>query len=223
MADTGRAEAGRYLTLTLGEDFFALDIGSVREILDMTDITRIPQTPRFMSGVVNVRGAAVPVIDLRLKFGMPAGERTLNTRIVIMEVGDGESQHVIGAIADSVKEVLDLEADAIDPPPRMGLNLGADFIRGIGKRDGKFLLILDVDKVFSSDEILSLKEAGALADEAVRDAETGPSGPGAAPAAEGAPLASEERDEGDEAPDPEQPDLQAAHSPEHGRPVISLD
>jgi purine-binding chemotaxis protein CheW len=158
MAEEKRTGVERYLTLTLGDEFFALDIYSVREILDMTEITRIPQTPHFMSGVVNVRGNAVPVIDLRLKFGMPPGERTLNTRIVIMEIGDGETVTAIGAIADSVKEVLELETDKIDPPPRMGMSVGADFIKGIGKRDGKFVLILDVEKVFTSDEILSLKQ-----------------------------------------------------------------
>lgn len=158
MVEEKGAGVDRYLTLSLGDDFFALDINSVREILDMTDITRIPQTPNFMRGVVNVRGSAVPVIDLRLKFGLTAGERTLNTRIVIMEIGEGDSQSAIGAIADSVKEVLELEAGNIDPPPRMGMNLSADFIKGIGKHNGKFILILDVNKVFTSEEILSLSQ-----------------------------------------------------------------
>lgn len=148
----------RFLTMTLGEELFAIDIFSVREILDFTDITRIPQTPDFMRGVVNVRGSAVPVIDLKMKFGLGEVTRTLNTRIVIVEIRrDGEIS-VMGALADSVKEVLELETDRIDPPPRMGAAIRADFIRGIGKHGNRFILILDVDRVFSSDEIQDLSQ-----------------------------------------------------------------
>lgn len=157
MSEDTRAGIDRFLTLTLGKEFFALDITSVREILDMTDITRIPQTPEYMRGVVNVRGNAVPVVDLRAKFGMETVERTLNTRIVILEINQGEKKTAIGAIADSVKEVLEIESDKIDPPPRMGASIKTDFIRGIGKHDGRFILILDVDKVFTSEEVLSLR------------------------------------------------------------------
>ncbi len=173
MNEEQNAGTERFLTLTLGNEFFALDIYSVREILDMTDITRIPQTPDYMSGVVNVRGNAVPVIDLRVKFGMEATEATLNTRIVIMEIKQGDAVTAIGAIADSVKEVLELEAGRIDPPPRMGTAVRTDFIRGIGKHEGRFILILDVEKVFTTEEILSLKqiEAGlGGAEEAVAEA-----------------------------------------------------
>ncbi|GAB7081622.1 chemotaxis protein CheW [Megalodesulfovibrio paquesii] len=146
----------RLLTLTLNNVYFALDIHSVREILDMTDITGIPHTPDYMRGVVNVRGSAVPVVDLRLKFGLPEAERTLNTRIVILEVPRGDGVAATGAIADSVKEVLEVEISSIDPPPRMGTGVKTDFIRGICRHNERFLLILDVSKIFSSDEILSL-------------------------------------------------------------------
>lgn len=149
----------RFLTMTLGEELFAIDIFSVREILDFTDITRIPQTPEFMRGVVNVRGSAVPVIDLKMKFGLGRVERTLNTRIVIVEIKRDDDISVMGALADSVKEVLELETDRIDPPPRMGAAVRADFIRGIGKHGNRFLLVLDMNKVFSSDEILDLAQA----------------------------------------------------------------
>lgn len=149
----------RLLTLTLGDEFFAMDIYTVREILDMTDITRIPQTPDYMAGVVNVRGTAVPVIDLRLKFGMEKGERTLNTRIVIVEIRHGETVSAIGAIADSVREVLELESAKIDPPPRMGAAVSTDFLKGIGKHNGRFILTLDMDKVFSSEEIIDIAKA----------------------------------------------------------------
>ena len=161
MSDTAHSVSNRFLTLTLGKDMFALDIAAVREILDMTDITRIPQTPPAVRGVVNVRGAAVPVIDLRLRFGMEEAERTVNTRIVIVEIPNGDGVTVLGAIADSVKEVLEMEPEAIAPPPAMGASVKTDFLRGIGKADGRFILVLDIAKVLGSDEVLSLGDVSA--------------------------------------------------------------
>ncbi len=158
MANEAQTDSQRFLTMTLGNELFAIDIFSVREILDFTEVTRIPQTPEFMRGVVNVRGSAVPVIDLKMKFGLGRVERTLNTRIVIVEIKKDETVSVMGALADSVKEVLELETDRIDPPPRMGAAVRADFIRGIGKHGDRFLLILDVDKVFSNEEIQDLSQ-----------------------------------------------------------------
>jgi len=158
MSDTALSISNRFLTLTLGKDMFALDISAVREILDMTEITRIPQAPPAVRGVVNVRGAAVPVIDLRLRFGMEEAERTVNTRIIIVEIPKGDGVIVLGAIADSVKEVLELEPDAIAPPPTMGVSVETDFLRGIGKANGKFILILDVGKVLGSSEVLAIGE-----------------------------------------------------------------
>lgn len=157
----------RFLTFTLGEVFFALDIYSVREILDLQDITRIPGAPEFMRGVVNVRGTAVPVMDLRMKFGLGRVEKTLNTRVVIVEITKNETTSVVGAMADSVKEVLELEPEAIDPPPAMGAAVHTDFIRGIGKHGGRFILILDADKVFTSDEI---QDVARVVEDAARDA-----------------------------------------------------
>jgi len=156
MATDVQSDSQRFLTMTLGNEIFAIDIFSVREILDYTDITRIPQTPEFMRGVVNVRGSAVPVVDLKMKFGLGQVEQTLNTRIVIVEIRREDTVSVMGALADSVKEVLELETDSIDPPPRMGAAVRADFIRGIGRHGDRFILILDVDKVFSTEEILDL-------------------------------------------------------------------
>lgn len=158
MAEEQASSTHRFLTLTLGDENFALDIYSVREILDMTDITRIPQTPEYMRGVVNVRGSAVPVIDLGLQFGLGRIETTINTRIVIIEIKRGEEISPIGAIADSVDEVLELEQDKIDPPPKMGASIKADFIQGIGKHNGKFVIVLDIHKVFSAEELSVLAE-----------------------------------------------------------------
>ena len=146
-------ETAQYLTFTLDEEVFALDIGKVREVLDFTTVTRVPRTPEFMRGVINLRGNVVPVVDMRQKFGMSATEKGVNTCIIIIEVTVDEETTVLGAMADSVQEVLDLEPDQIEPPPRIGTKLNIEFIRGMGKRDEGFVMILDVDKVFSADEL----------------------------------------------------------------------
>ena len=153
-------QAAQYLTFRLGEEVFALDITQVREVLDYTAITRVPRMPEFMRGVINLRGSVVPVVDLRLKFGMSATERTLNTCIIIAEVAIGGERTLLGALADSVQEVIDLVAGQIEPPPRLGTSINAQFIRGMGKRDERFVIILDVDRVFSNDELSLVQDAG---------------------------------------------------------------
>lgn len=152
-AATPHSETHQYLTFRLCSEVFALDIGKVREVLDFTSVTKVPQTPEFMRGVINLRGSVVPVIDLRLKFGLEATPQTVNTCIIITEIAlDGETT-VLGALADSVQEVLELEPEQIEPAPRLGTRLRTEFIRGMGKRDEQFLIILDIDKVFSSEEL----------------------------------------------------------------------
>ena len=150
-------ESRQHLTFRLGQEIFAIDVAKVREVLDLTTITAIPRTPDFMRGVINLRGAVVPVVDLRLCFEMSKTESTRNTCIVVVEVVlDGESA-VIGALADSVEEVLDLEPEQIEPAPRIGTGIRTDFIRGMGKRDTRFILILDIDRVFSAEELAALR------------------------------------------------------------------
>jgi purine-binding chemotaxis protein CheW len=146
-------ETRQYLTFKLGNEVFATDVAKVREVLDLTPITAIPRTPDFMAGVINLRGSVVPVVDLRQCFAMPKTESTRNTCIVVVEVLlDGESI-VIGALADSVEEVIDLEPEQIEPAPRIGAHIRTDFIRGMGKRDTQFIMILDIDRVFSEEEL----------------------------------------------------------------------
>jgi purine-binding chemotaxis protein CheW len=152
-------ETTQYLTFNLDNEVFALDITKVREVLDFTAITRVPRTPEFMRGVINLRGSVVPVVDLRLKFGMTKTERTVNTCIIIVEVAVDNETTVLGALADSVQEVLDLEPGSIEPAPKIGTRLNTEFIEGMGKRDGKFIIILDIDRVFSADE-LALVQSG---------------------------------------------------------------
>ena len=153
MAVASITETTQYLTFKLENELFALEIGKVREVLDFTNITKVPQTPDYMRGVINLRGSVVPVVDLRLKFGMTMAEKTVNTCVIIVEVEmDGESV-VMGAMADAVQEVLDLEPDQIEPPPRIGTKLNTDFIRGMGKHADQFIIILDIDKIFTIDEL----------------------------------------------------------------------
>lgn len=158
----------RYLTLTLGNEAFAICIDAVREILDYTEITRIPQAPPFMRGVVNVRGAAVPVVDLAHKLGLGEVQRTINTRIVIMEVVRDVVVTVMGALADSVRDVLELDDSAIAPPPRLGTQGEDDCLLGVGSHEGRFILVLDVDRVFATDAIHNM--AGLLASDQAGDA-----------------------------------------------------
>ena len=161
MGAAGVEQAAQYLTFRLGEEVFALDIAQVREVLDYTAITRVPRMPDFMRGVINLRGSVVPVVDLRLKFGMAATERTVNTCIIIAEVALEGERSVLGALADSVQEVIDLEASQIEPSPRLGSSIRADFIRGMGKHNERFQIILDFDRVFSADELALVKGSGA--------------------------------------------------------------
>jgi purine-binding chemotaxis protein CheW len=160
MGVTEIAEATQYLTFKLDEEIFALDVAKVREILDFTDITKVPQTPDFMRGVINLRGSVVPVVDMRLKFGMSRTDKTVNTCIVVVEVTTEGETTVLGALADSVQEVIELDPGQIEPAPRIGTKLRTDFISGMGKHDGRFIIILDIDKVFSSDEITLVQELG---------------------------------------------------------------
>jgi purine-binding chemotaxis protein CheW len=153
MSVSSITETSQYLTFKLEDEVFALDISKVREVMDFTVIAKVPETPDFMLGVINLRGSVAPVVDMRLKFGMSRTEKTVNTCIIIVEVEvDGETT-ILGALADSVQEVMDLDPDQIEPPPRIGTRLKTKFIKGMGKRDNQFIIILEIDKVFSADEL----------------------------------------------------------------------
>jgi purine-binding chemotaxis protein CheW len=147
-----------YLSFSLGEEVFAANVGKVLNILEMTKITEVPKAPDYMKGVINLRGTVLPVVDTRIKFGMTPTEYTTNTCIVVMEVEmEGENIQV-GALVDSVKAVLEIEDSEIKPPPSIGSKYKSEFINGMVKVDDKFIMLLDMEKVFSSDEIISLKE-----------------------------------------------------------------
>jgi purine-binding chemotaxis protein CheW len=153
-------ETRQYLSFKLDEEEFALDISKVREVLDFTKITKVPQTPDFMKGVINLRGSVVPVVDLNRKFGIKDTEKTVNTRIIIGEVSIEGDETVLGVLADSVHEVMELEPESIEPAPKIGAKLNTDFIKGMGKRDDEFVMILDIDKVFSAEELAFVNQTG---------------------------------------------------------------
>lgn len=156
-------ETGQYMTFKLGNELFAICVAQVREVLEVSQITRIPTAPNYMRGVVNVRGQSTPVVDLRLKFGLAPARDTVHTRIIVMELElDGEAT-VLGGVADSVHEVIELEPGNINPPPRIAMRWRTDFIQGMGKRGDDFIIILDVNAVFSSDELVLVGEASAQA------------------------------------------------------------
>lgn len=153
MAVPAITQTTQYLTFRLEDEVFALDISKVREVLDFTTVTKVPRTPDFMRGVINLRGSVVPVVDMRLKFGMSITQKTVNTCVIIAEISLDNEKIVLGALADSVQEVIELEPNQIEPPPRIGVRLKTEFIMGMGKRGDQFIIILDVDKVFSTDEL----------------------------------------------------------------------
>jgi purine-binding chemotaxis protein CheW len=151
-------EACQYMTFKLGDELFAINVSQVREVLEVLQITKVPTAPAYMRGVVNVRGQAIPVVDLRLRFGLPSTVDTLNTRVIVMELNiDGETA-VVGGLADSVHEVIELEPGNINPPPRIAMRWRTDFILGMGKRGDDFIIILDVNAVFSSEELVAVTD-----------------------------------------------------------------
>ena len=120
----------------------------------------MPKTPDYMRGVINLRGSVVPVLDMRLKFGLTQTEKTVNTCIIVAEVSFEDERTIIGALVDSVEEVFELEPEQIEPAPKIGTQLKTEFIKGMGKRDDHFIIILNIDKVFSSDELAAVLDTG---------------------------------------------------------------
>ena len=158
----------QYLTFLLGDEIFSLEISKVREVLDYTIITRVPRMPAYLQGVINLRGSVVPVVDLRLKFGMPAADVTVSTCIIIVEAMVNDELVILGLLADSVQEVLELDQENIKPAPRIGTKLDTRFIKGMGRQNDRFNIILDIDRVFSSDEIDMVQELREAAETAPR-------------------------------------------------------
>lgn len=147
----------------LGNDAYAIGILSIKEIIEYTTMTEGPLMPACVRGVINLRGAVVPVMDLQVRFGQTPSPVTKRTCIVIVEVLGPEGQQVMGVVVDAVNEVLDIDASDIEPPPAFGTRIRTDFISGMGKVRGKFVILLNVNRVLDLDDLQAMSEALSVA------------------------------------------------------------
>lgn len=145
--------AGKYLTFKLAAEEYGLEILKVQEIIKMMDITKVPRTPDYVRGVINLRGKVIPVVDLRLKFGMESVATTEKTCIIVVQVKRGDRSITMGIIVDEVSEVLDINGEEIEPAPSFGTNVDTHFILGMAKTRGAVKILLDIDKVLSTGEL----------------------------------------------------------------------
>jgi len=145
------AQAGKYLSFVLGQEEYGLEILKVQEINGMMDITRVPRTPKYVRGVINLRGRVIPIVSLREKFTMPSIEDDEKTCIIVVQVQHHDSQITMGIVVDEVSEVLNIAQDSIEPPPSFGGGMEeADYITGMGKLENKVVILLDIDRVLQS-------------------------------------------------------------------------
>ncbi len=151
MAD--EKKTNQYLTFTVSEEVYALNVLNVREVLEFSQISKVPRMPNFMRGIINLRGSIVPVIDLKLKFGMGQTEKTIDTSIIVCEMVLEEETIVMGLLTDSVREVIDLDENEIEPTPYVGAKIDTAFILGMGKKDDEFLIILNMEKILTANEL----------------------------------------------------------------------
>jgi purine-binding chemotaxis protein CheW len=150
---------GKYLTFTLAGEEYGIGILKIKEIIGMMPVTSVPQTPAYVKGVINLRGKVIPVIDLRLRFGMETMTYTERTCIIVVEIADVSGTVQIGIVVDSVSEVLNIKGDDIEDTPAFGTRLNTDYILGMAKMEGAVKILLDIDKVLSIEEIEALKNA----------------------------------------------------------------
>jgi len=151
--------SGKYLTFRLAHEEYGLQILKVQEIIGMMDVTRVPRMPEFMRGVINLRGKIIPVVDLRLKFGMEAKEVTDKTCIIVVQLAGATLEMTTGVLVDEVSEVMDIEAEQIEPPSTFGASVNTEFILGMGKVGKQVLMMLDIDRVLSTDDVAALEQA----------------------------------------------------------------
>lgn len=152
---------GKYLTFNLADEEYGIGILKVKEIIGMITITAVPQTPSHVKGVINLRGKVIPVIDLRLKFGLPAMDYTERTCIIVMEISKDNGHILIGILVDSVSEVLNIKGADIEDTPNFGTNLNTDYILGMAKAGGKIKILLDIDRVMNADDVAVLEKTNA--------------------------------------------------------------
>jgi purine-binding chemotaxis protein CheW len=150
---------GKYLTFTLADEDYGIGILKIKEIIGMLPITSVPQTPEFVKGVINLRGKVIPVMDLRLRFGMMSIDYTERTCIIVVEIAGLSGTILVGIVVDAVSEVLNIKGDDIEKTPTFGAKLNTDYILGMAKMEGGVKILLDIDQVLSSDELSLLSEA----------------------------------------------------------------
>ncbi|PRY96929.1 chemotaxis protein CheW [Marinilabilia salmonicolor] len=150
-----------YLSFRLGDEVFALHVGKVYKILEMTPVTEVPRSPDYMKGVINLRGKVLPVIDTRIKFGMSPTETTKSTCLLVIDAEIGEETVMVSMLVDAVQAVMKIEDDKILPPPSIGNRYQSDFILGMTKVDEKFVMVLNIDAVLTSDDLIDLKAINA--------------------------------------------------------------
>lgn len=153
------AKAGKYLTFQLLEEEYGLEILKVQEIIGIMSVTRVPKMPEYVRGVINLRGKIIPVVDLRLKFGLDTQEDTERTCIIVVQIDSGEHEVTMGIIVDEVSEVLDVGEDQIEESPSFGASVDTEFILAMGKVGEKVVMFLDIDKVLSADEMKTVAAA----------------------------------------------------------------
>jgi len=161
MENIHNTKTNSYLTFKIEEEIYAANVSKVLSILELSKITKIPRTPDYIRGVINLRGAVLPIIDLRIKFGLTPTEFTSNTCILVLEINIDNITVKLGALVDSVQEVLEIEDNDILAPPNIGTKFQADFIDGMFKMDNSFIMILSMDMLFTHDEltVMSYSEA----------------------------------------------------------------
>ncbi|HBI14169.1 MAG TPA: chemotaxis protein CheW [Desulfobulbaceae bacterium] len=152
------ADSVLYLTFRIEQELLAFEVARVREVLDLCPITRVPRTPEYMRGVINLRGSVIPVLDLRLKFGLPKTATTIDARIVVIEIHYEGEMVLVGILTDSVHDVIEIDSEHINSSPQMGARWRTEYVSGIGKFNDQFILLLDLDRVFSSKDAGSLSE-----------------------------------------------------------------
>ncbi len=157
---TTRAREGKYLTFSLDKEEYGIGILQIKEIIGMMTITPVPQTPEFVKGVINLRGKVIPVVDLRLRFGMEATDYTERTCIIVVEMTGKSGTVQIGIVVDAVSEVLNIKGDEIEDTPTFGTKLNTEYILGMAKMEGGVKILLDINKVLSAQEIAALQKAG---------------------------------------------------------------
>ncbi len=158
------AKTSSYLTFKIGDELFGANVSKILSILELTKITKIPRTPEFIRGVINLRGSVLPIIDLRLKFGLSLTEFTTNTCILVLDIDVDDIKVKIGALVDSVQEVLEIEEADILPPPYIGNKHTSEFMEGMYKLESSFVILLNMDLIFSEDE-LTVMSARFVSDE----------------------------------------------------------